>query len=659
MYNASDTTSIEALAHQVERTGKGDPAVEFLDKTVRSEGERNYPALWLHSLRRAAELAADKRNDVRNGAIRTIMTLFSTKYEQMGPFTWQVCMELIWLRMLYEDYQAYLTILELTTPEASEEESIEVIKGRIDTSGILLGGISTIIAENMDAMQKSSRFTSTWQSLIDCFKAYISIGLPDLAAEVFFALSRILRKQSSGTQITPAQLQLVTSLWTSHFPRNRIPSSSASTQKAFEKYIGLFTDLSRLDPPLAGPENIQQVADHFYNCIVQSECSAYSTDVDSLTSLQDQILKCIGSVQMDGAIVPSTVIRLLARFAALPTGARAAPGKLSFVALSKAAMGFLPSLVEKHVVIDGLFDAEALLSVLRSLGKPIKAKYAWQAQGKSPKLWQKATTTSVVVLGYLVPKLSEAGLDQDENQDYWHAIVQIIEDIQQASPSDLSSAGNSSFLEDEDFDVEALEKVVGIVTPALGAATITDTERRFHACALLRNSLVHELEEDEIPDLVSEPLGGLYKLRFGRTYKPELSLRTKMAYCCLNELFRLVSVTDGSTERVKLAQAAAPYLILRAAIPLKAYIVDQPLRGRMPQPQSERKELLLMLRKMRELESEPRAIPAAAGVSSKHKKHLLRLYPLIIKAAGVAHRDVEMLTELQSCLEVLSDEFGF
>ncbi len=138
-----------------------------------------------------------------------------------------------------------------------------------------------------------------------------------------------------------------------------------------------------------------------------------------------------------------------------------------------------------------------------------------------------------------------------------------------------------------------------------------------------------------------------------------------MSYVLIDELFSLVAVYhhhpdrhDHAVERIKIAQAAAPFLILRAAVVLKAYIADQPLRGLMPQPMSQKRELIYMLRKLVELESEPRAIPDTEGVRSDYKKHLHRLFPLVTRAVGVAWRDESVLRELQRVLEVVGKEFG-
>ena len=131
-----------------------------------------------------------------------------------------------------------------------------------------------------------------------------------------------------------------------------------------------------------------------------------------------------------------------------------------------------------------------------------------------------------------------------------------------------------------------------------------------------------------------------------------------MSYVCFDELVCLVAVHDGTAPRVKLAKAAAPYVILRAGLTLRAYIADQPLRGRMPQPLSQRKELVYILKAMVKLRSEEDAIPDAPGVESEGKKHLLRLYPLMAKAVRAAARDQEVLEWLGKALDEVGMEFG-
>lgn len=78
----------------------------------------------------------------------------------------------------------------------------------------------------------------------------------------------------------------------------------------------------------------------------------------------------------------------------------------------------------------------------------------------------------------------------------------------------------------------------------------------------------------------------------------------------------------------------------------------------MPQPLSQRRELLHILRKLMSLECEPSAIPNTPGAVSENRKHLHRVLPLVNKAMKMAWRDQVVLGELSRILELVSDEMG-
>jgi hypothetical protein len=215
-----------------------------------------------------------------------------------------------------------------------------------------------------------------------------------------------------------------------------------------------------------------------------------------------------------------------------------------------------------------------------------------------------------------------------------------------------------SLEKDEQFDIESFTRFRNLITLPLGSASLPDNLRRTYARNLFSTSLIHSPLSGELPDITTSPLEELYKTRLGQTAELEYTWRPDMGYTCLSELFDLVTVNDGSPERVKLAQAAAPYLILRCALPLKTYIADQPLRGRMPAPESQRCELLFVLKRLQRLESEPQAIPNAPGVKSQHRRHLHRLYPLLVKATMVARQDADVFEHLAKLTDLVGDEFG-
>ncbi len=78
----------------------------------------------------------------------------------------------------------------------------------------------------------------------------------------------------------------------------------------------------------------------------------------------------------------------------------------------------------------------------------------------------------------------------------------------------------------------------------------------------------------------------------------------------------------------------------------------------MPQPLSQRRELLYILKALVRLRCEPEAIPAAPNVETEEKKHLHRLYPLFVKAVRAASSDQEVLEWLGKALDEVGMEFG-
>ena len=76
----------------------------------------------------------------------------------------------------------------------------------------------------------------------------------------------------------------------------------------------------------------------------------------------------------------------------------------------------------------------------------------------------------------------------------------------------------------------------------------------------------------------------------------------------------------------------------------------------MPQPSSQRWELLYIIQKLLTLECEARAIPNTPGAYSEHRKHLHRVLPLVSKAIKVAYKDEKVLGELSRIVELVSEE---
>jgi hypothetical protein len=382
--------------------------------------------------------------------------------------------------------------------------------------------------------------------------------------------------------------------------------------------------------------------------------------------------------------------------------------------MSKESMSILQSLITKNVAGTDIFQTDAFPTALSALAKPICLKYGFPVKTKSVQPWRVATTCFLEILASTLPHIRAADMPRATFQQVWQSVAMIANGILSAeshrAPSSLD------VLEDEEFDVAAFRRLRALVIPSLGAECIPNKTRKAYVEAVFRTSIIHAPAPTESSviygggggDLVA--LSALYKPRNGRTIDPPPTQRVKMSYVCLEELFSLVAVYDENTAtpsiivqpptpgmaqqaapstspahkgnadheddaddeattsdgetthslHIRLARTAAPYLILRCALSVRAYIADQPLRGRMPQPLSQRKELTVILRCLVDLRSEPDAIRDTPNVDSETRKHLLRLYPLLVAAVRVAGSsgDEKVLGLITEALDVVGGELG-
>lgn len=564
------------------------------------------------------------------------------------------------MQIMSVDLISYHEVLPAATESPEFEPSPNDIKGKVATSKLIVEGMCKLFAAHIKTIIRAPHFREIWHSLFSALEANVQLALLDLSAEVYSDISGILSRLPSVDSIGSDLIDRVWSIWTSDFPTGDPRLPAQDNKAALLAYLKVFDQLYRLQPSILNHEGSLNVAKQLKRCIENAVPSAYSTDVDNLTTVQAAVLQTLSTIKTTTAQIALPIVNTMASFIIAPfqPSQGNTPTNATFIALSKKTMEVLETLITRHVNDDATIMEPPLLTALENLKKSIQLKYEWTTQDKPPALWQMATTTSLKILKILIPRLAKVPLEQDILHRYWKTIIQASRAVAETTDDSVRSMPEQILLKDEQFDIESIKSFHSIMIPSMGDVSISDSERRTYASMLFKTSILHSMEHGDLPDYHNEPLAGIYDVRFGRTFKPAPVLRYEMAYCCLDLLISLVTAADSSPERVRLSQAAAPYLILRCALPLRAYVADQPLRGRMPQPTSEREELLFILRRLREMKSEPRAIPDAEGTRSLYKKHLLRLYPLISKAVPVAAMDPVVLKELQACLSVLGDDFG-
>ncbi len=607
--------------------------------------------MWLQVLLSLLAITTDERTEVRNSAIQTIQRIFENYTEHLSSDVWLVCLRTILFGMVEAnlDVQRHVRSPSRNTPDLKDWD---------ETTKTILRTVSALMTTYLEKLDQS-QLSDAWSELLGNLQEYFKYGSHVLGASVFDTITGVLSHLENEKVMGNNPLLKTASVWKNYFDEAHEWSGQQNGgQDAFVAYAEAFKAIYRLaDASLT--EELPFMLKNLEACIANSEEIAYTSDVDNMTTLQRRVLDCLSIVRTkDSGKISACVLQSLSRFILLPyNSVEQNPDKRgpTFVALSKASMTLLQEVTVRHIDQKEIYTDNIFSSVLKSLAKPIQEKYVWQREGKHPTLWQKATTTTIAILKPGITHITAHG-----TKEVWADLVNIAHYITRAQLS-LTAVQSASFGKEEEFDIQAFSQLRELITLPLGSPSLPDNLRRLYTRNLFSSSLVHVPVHGELPDIATAPLESLYKIRLGRTTAIESILRIEMSYACLSELFNLVAVhsEDKSTpECVKLAQAAAPYLILRAALPLKLYIADHPLRGRMPAPESQRRELLFVLDELYKLKCEPQAIPDAPGVKSKYRKHLHRLYPLLVKASKAARMDDEVFEKVGVLVEVVGGEFG-
>jgi hypothetical protein len=605
--------------------------------------EGNISALWLQALLDLSSITVDGRVEVRNSAIQTIQRIFENCNEQLSSDGWLLCLRTILFGMV----EANLDVQHEIRNRSSSKDNLQNWN---DTTKTVLQTVSILNTTYMDKLD-ASQLGDAWSELLGLLQRYFGYHSHALGASVFGTITEVLSHADKTETWSTRPLLRTAATWKTYYDSPEAwKDTHEDNQGAFVAYADAFKAIYRLaDQPLT--TDVPSMLANLEACVVNSDEVPYSSDIDSMTTLQTRVMECLSMVKTKDNKLPSYLIQLLSRFITLPyTSLAGSPDKRgpTFVALSKASMTLLQNLTVRHIDQKEIYTSGAFLSAFASLAQPIKEKYSWQREGKPPTLWQKATTTAIVILQSGLPHVNS-------HNETWATLVDIAHYITRAQ---LLSDSPATLERDERFDIESFTQFRDLITLPLGSTSLPDSLRRTYTRNLFSTSLIHGPLSGDMPDITSAPLDELYKVRLGQTAELDCTWRPDTSYTCVSELFNLVAVHDSSAERIKLAQAAAPYLILRSALPLKTYIADHPLRGRMPAPESQRRELLFVLQELAKLKSEPQAIPDAPGVKSKHRRHLHRLYPLLIKATRVARQDAEVFQQLVGLTDMVGDEFG-
>lgn len=561
-----------------------------------------------------------------------------------------MCYRVVLVEMLSVDKETYDKLEHSRSPNQNDETQ----EGRNETAVIMVGGVSKILSQNLESMVSSPNFSELWSQLLVYFSGLLNRKVLEISTAVCIGVTKILAEIEDIDKLDQSSTAKLWDLWEGGIPVFHRDNSQRKkgNQDSVVAYLELLHQMSRFIVHGIELEQVKIVTERLHSCVLHSDSAAYSADIDRMAPVQKIALNSLRNIPTE---IPGALYKLvdsIAGFIILAYEGGDETKSQSYVALSKAAMDLLRTCLLDHMANGKIQDPKLVTRALDALKTPLRLKYQWRREGKEPSPWKKATTTSLTILETIVPILKPA----PEAPGFWSAVIEISSCITSA---DTDSCNNpTSISQDQKFDVEAHTRMRALITPLLGLSSVPEPSRRAYVASIFSNSIIHIPHPDDLARPGQDLLQGLQSIHIGRTQDLPPTLRSELSYLLLDELFSLASVRESTSEQLRLARAAAPFLILRAGITIKAYTHDQPLRGRMPQPWSQKKELLYILRKLVELDSEPGAIPDAPGITSPRKKHLHRLYGLIVQATGITDGDDEVKEALREFLKNLGEDFG-
>ena len=590
------------------------------------------------------------------GVLHTLFRIFDASSDQLTASALQVCFDTVLLKILEANTAQYSTVEGSVVSELEDD----TVQGWNETAIIEIEGVASIFSQWLDTFKGNKSVSSMCEDLFERYMWFLNRRVLSVSNAVFSAMSKMLTEVESSQSADKTLIMRAWQLWKEGNPALHTDTSKRQNgnQDALIAYLHCLRELLRLLAPELEAEQTQVILKQLQECVVDSTPTAYSADLDRMTAVQAMMLEGIKLIPTNAPDIMPELVRSITGLVTLAYEQENDPSgkKQTFVAISKAAMDLLETCVKGHIERTDIDRMSLVSDAGNALEVPISLKYKWSREGKEPFPWVKATTTALSIFEFCMPIIQASQKAKSDCSNFWETIIKISDGVIAADCDACTRP--AEIPKDEEFDIESYSRIRKLIIPALGSSLISDTVRRKYAESIFRSSIIHEPHPDDLARPGQELLEGLRSDHIGRVNDLPPSPRSKMSYLLLDDLFSLVATHDGSPEQIRLAQAVAPYLILRTGLTLKAYIMDHPLRGRMPQPWSQRKEMLYILRKLIELDSEPKAIPAAPGITSEHKKHLHRLYPLVMKALKAAWRDEKMGRALQEVLDAVGDDFG-
>jgi hypothetical protein len=626
-----------------------------IESRLKESLENSRAAQWLLVLVRLRGIVKTGQKEARKAAFQIICSICKNHGAQLSAGSWNVLLHTVVVGILCDNAEA----VSSSADKPSTGDHIQIAKQMTD---VVLEGMAAVLAQHVRVIETITELPKLWKLLTDTLNVLLEHSDYATCAAVYRSMTIVLGTVDVPLKDWQEPVQLTFTLWSSQIPpAPKQQDAKQDNQTAFVAYADLASELYRLLRQHITEQQTGVMIGNLFACVRESKASYYGADIHAISPLQSKVINLLKALRTD---VPGSKARLISTAASaillhIETADRdAKAGRPSYIALAGESIEWLQTLITTHAEDAELDGSDAILKAVESLQIVISRKYTIKQDYKGVMLWRRATAAAVAVAEPVLGRTLSPGSTKETSISLWTQFVQISGAIVNANSLNTFTDVQRIY-EDQLSDIAAYETLRQIMIPRLGSDDLPESVRQTFAQSLFEASIVHQIENSELPTPGKPVLNDVGTTRRGRMNVP-FSQREQMSYVCFKELISLSSAQPNPTpEHERIAQAVAPLLVLRLAIPIRAYIADQPLRGRAPQPLSELEELLFCFDQIVKLRLTPHALSDDKTIGSgSGRAHLPYLYPLLAKAIKTAgdrwSGAEEVLDPLQETLERLT-----
>ena len=633
-----------------------------------SKGNEEYGlnAVWILLVMRLLRMTGDKRDDVRDSSLRIAVRVLDLFGQKTSASLWTACLELNLQAMSYQLQQA------MSEAEPSWGKSlIMMTEATID-----------LLIRHSEIIRTAETFSQLSQHVFEIFNAMLALESLPVTTVVYSGTSNLLTVLDSCKDLRNQSAAAALTLWQARHPADLTKTSASvfsdskpaqpgetTNQEALTRHAEVFLRLNELFP-----EQSMQLADtratmeSMGKTIFECTHPQYTSDVNKLSSEQERILAMLPILYRKMSTQHDDFVRFLLGFvrAALvemESGLEIQQARLtkpkgqqtpSFVAFSGRCIDMLDSVLSKSSAGDS-----SVVDALHTLSDVIKSKYTSTPQGTDPVLWRNATMKAISLIEVLMPTTTDAisAASYQDLRPFLAAVVNVATSMVGSGGSKGLPAplNNGTILVDEAFDMQSFTSLHNIIKPNMaiwyGMSQKFREVCREYSILLLQSSFIcAPFYGDLSPDMLNHPLKDFSDVRPGTVCPPIFPARLKAPYLALDTLFDLVAQPNSAVAPDQsLANAAAPYLLLRCAWAFKTFVADQPLRSLSPLPALLRHDLYTVVTKCLQTKTVDDAFDRGSLMNSTKstdvvsfggggRRHLRLLYPLVLQFLAVWRR---------------------